>query len=76
MGGYGMYFDRTYFLVLIGVIISLIASAMVKSTFAKYNKVRSRSGMTGAEVAERLLRSNGINDVSVVHVSGNLTDHY
>lgn len=76
MGGYGLYFDRTYFLVLIGVVISLIASAMVKSTFAKYNKVRSRSGMTGAEAAERLLRSNGINDVSVVHVSGNLTDHY
>ncbi len=75
-GGYGLYFDRTYFLVLIGVVISLIASAMVKSTFSKYNKVRARSGMTGAQVAERLLRANGINDVTISHVSGNLTDHY
>ena len=75
-GGYGFYFDRTYFLVLIGVVISLISSAMVKSTFSKYNKVRARSGMTGAQVAERLLRANGINDVTISHVSGNLTDHY
>lgn len=75
-GGYGLYFDRTYFLVLIGVVISLIASAMVKSTFAKYNKVRARSGMTGAQVAEKLLRANGINDVTIAHVSGSLTDHY
>jgi len=76
VGGYGFYFDRTYFLILIGVVISLIASARVKSTFARYSKVASRSGYTGAQVAERLLRANGINDVVVSRVAGNLTDHY
>ncbi len=74
--GYGMYFDPTYFLILIGVVLSLIASARVKSTYAKYQKVQSRSNMTGAMTAERLLRANGINDVRIEHVSGNLTDHY
>ncbi|QHQ62039.1 peptidase [Anaerocolumna sedimenticola] len=70
------FFDPTYILVIIGVILSLGASAMVKSTFAKYNRVRSLSGMTGAQAAERILHSAGIYDVSVQHVSGNLTDHY
>ncbi|MBE5929068.1 MAG: zinc metallopeptidase [Lachnospiraceae bacterium] len=74
--GYGMFFDPTYFLILIGVVLSLIASARVKSTYAKYQKVRSRSNMTGAMTAERLLRANGINDVRIEHVAGNLTDHY
>lgn len=75
-GRYGMYFDPTYMLIIIGVILSLIASARVKSTYAKYQRVESRSHMTGVMVAERLLRANGINDVSIEHVRGNLTDHY
>lgn len=75
-GGYGMYFDWTYILVLIGVVISLIASARVKSTFARYRNDRARCGLTGAQVAERLMRANGIYDVSITHVSGELTDHY
>lgn len=74
--GYGMYFDPTYILIIIGVVISLIASARVRSTFARYRNDRARCGMTGAEVAERLMRANGIYDVNIVHVSGNLTDHY
>ncbi|MEG1946465.1 MAG: zinc metallopeptidase [Lachnospiraceae bacterium] len=74
--GYGFYFDPTYFLVLIGAVICFAASARVKSTFHKYDKVRSRSGMTGAQAAERILHSAGIFDVSVQHISGNLTDHY
>lgn len=74
--GYGMFFDPTYFLIIIGVVISLLASAKVKTTFAKYDKVRSRCGMTGMEVAERLLRANGINDVAIIRTSGSLTDHY
>ena len=49
--GYGYYFDPTYLLVIIGMVISLIASAKVKGTYGKYNKVRSRSGLTGAEAA-------------------------
>lgn len=73
---YGFYFDPTYFLILIGAILSLLASAKVRSTYAKYSKVQSRSGMTGAMVAERILQYNGIYDVRIEHVSGNLTDHY
>ena len=75
-GRYGMYFDPTYILIVIGVIISLIASAKVKSTFARYRNDRARCGLTGAQVAERLMRANGIYDVSITHVSGDLTDHY
>ncbi|WMJ88486.1 zinc metallopeptidase [Anaerocolumna sp. MB42-C2] len=73
---YYPFFDPTYILVIIGIILSLGASAMVQTTFAKYNRVRSLSGMTGAQAAERILHSAGIYDVSVQHVSGNLTDHY
>lgn len=76
MGGYGMYWDPTYILVLIGVVLSLIASFKVKSTFAKYQKVPARSGLSGAQAAERLLHANGIYDVRIEHVGGSLTDHY
>lgn len=80
MNGYGAYgfygLDWTYLLVLIGAVLSLIASAKVNSTFNKYSKVRSASGMTGADAAQRILQQNGIYDVAVEHVSGNLTDHY
>ncbi len=70
------YFDPTYILVIIGAVICLIASARVKLTFNKFNKVRSMSGMTGAQAAERILYAAGIYDVTVQHVSGELTDHY
>ena len=70
------YFDPTYILVIIGAVICLIASARVKLTFNKFNKVRSMSGMTGAQAAERILHAAGIYDVTVQHVSGELTDHY
>lgn len=73
---YPMYFDPTYFLVLIGVVLSLIASGRVKSTFSKYANVRNSRGITGAEAAERVLHSAGIYDVRIERVSGNLTDHY
>ena len=73
---YGFYYDWTYILVLIGVVLSLFASSQVKGTFAKYSKIRSYSGMTGREAAEQILRRNGIYDVQVTHIAGNLTDHY
>lgn len=73
---YPFYWDPTYFLVLIGVVLSLLASAKVKSTYARYSQVRSMSGITGAEAARRILNSQGIYDVTIEHVSGNLTDHY
>lgn len=69
-------YDPTYWMVIVGMIISMLASAKVKSAFNKYSKVRSMSGMTGAQVAERILSSQGIYDVSVQRVAGSLTDHY
>lgn len=78
MFGYGYYswWDPTYILVLVGAVICMIASARVNSTFRKYSRYRSASNMTGAQAAERILRASGIYDVTVRHVSGNLTDHY
>ena len=71
-----LFWDSTYVLVLIGAVICLIASANVKSTYRRYSQMRSASGMTGAQAAERLLRAAGISDVRVGHVAGDLTDHY
>ena len=76
MGYGGMYFDWTYLLVLVGMVLSMWASARVNGTFKKYSSVRSMTGMTGAEAAKRLLNSQGIYDVTVQHVAGSLTDHY
>lgn len=70
------YFDPTYMLVIVGIIICLLASAKMRSTFQKYARVRSHSGMTGREAAEEVLRRAGIYDVRVERVAGNLTDHY
>lgn len=69
-------FDPTYILVIIAAVISLIAQGMVSSTFSKYSKVSSMRGITGAQAAEMILRNNGITDVTIQHVAGNLTDHY
>ena len=72
-----MYFwDPTYILVLIGVALSMLASGKVKSTYAKYSKVRSMSGMTGADAAARILHQAGLHGVRIEHVAGDLTDHY
>ena len=71
-----MYFDPTYILVLIGVVICLLASSKMNSTFNRYSRVRNHSGITGREAAEQILRRAGIYDVRVEHVSGNLTDYY
>lgn len=73
---FGYYWDSTYFLVLIGAVICMIASARVKTTYRRYSRVRSKTGMTGAQAAERMLHAAGIYDVTVRHVSGSLTDHY
>lgn len=72
----GYYFDPTYLLALVGLALTMIASANVKSTFARYNKVRSASGLTGAQAAEQVLHSAGIYNVQICHISGSLTDHY
>ena len=75
-----MYFygiDATYiFLVLPAVIFAMWAQFNVKSTFSKYSKIASRSGMTGFDSARRILDANGLRDVRIAHVAGDLTDHY
>lgn len=76
MYGYYWRFDPTYLLIIIGMLLSLAASAKLKSTFAVYRGRRSASGLTGAEAARRILSAAGITDVQIVPVSGSLTDHY
>lgn len=72
-----MYFDPTYFILLAPAFaLSLWASWRVKSAFKKYSKVRAASGLTGAQAAERLLASAGIQDVKIVPTKGTLSDHY
>lgn len=73
---YPYYFDPTYMLVIIGAVICMIASAKVNSTYGRYSQVRSYSGMTGAQAAQKVLHHAGIYDVRIEHVSGKLTDHY
>ena len=77
-GGYGgyRYIDWTYLLVVAGLILSMMASAHVKSTFNKYSRARSMCGLTGAMAARKVLELSGIYDVKIEHISGNLTDHY
>ena len=74
--GYGFGIDPMYILTIIMAIVCMIASARVSSVYKKYNRIRSMSGMTGAMAAMEILRRNGITDVAVQHVPGNLTDHY
>lgn len=71
-----MFYDWTYFLVIIGAVLSLWASAGVKSSFSKFSKVLTAHGVTACEVAERILHGAGIYDVKIERVSGSLTDHY
>ena len=75
--GYYYGFDLTYLvLVLPCVILAMIASAKVKSTFNRYAKVQSWRRITGAQAAERVLRAHGVTDVKIERVGGSLTDHY
>ncbi len=70
------FYDWTYFLVIIGAIIGAIASANVKSTYAKYGKIRSHSGMTAMDAARKILDNAGLRHVRIERIAGDLTDHY
>ncbi|MGN0394989.1 MAG: zinc metallopeptidase [Coprococcus sp.] len=72
----GYFYDATYIFVIIGAVISIIASINVKSTYSKYSKVTSRTGLTADRVAEMILRGAGIYDVRIERIGGKLTDHY
>ena len=70
------YWDSTYFLVLIGAVISLIASSNVTRTFNKFKTVPNARRLTAEAVAANILRLSGITDVRIEPIKGNLTDHY
>lgn len=70
------FYDWTYILVIIGALLSMLAQAKVNSTFNRYSRIGSRSGMTGAEAAGKLLNSAGIGGVAIRRVPGHLTDNY
>ena len=70
------YWDPTYVLVLVGLVVCLIAQAKVSSAYARWSQVSSRTGLTGAQVARRILDGNGCQNVRIEAISGKLTDHY
>ncbi|ACL69747.1 zinc metallopeptidase [Halothermothrix orenii] len=70
------FYDPTAILLIPAIIIAIYAQVKVKSTFNKFNKIRSQSGYSGAEIARKILISSGIDDVSVNQIQGHLTDHY
>jgi len=73
-----MYGIDQYYIILVlpALILSIFAQFKVKSTFNKYSRVRNTSGMTGADVARLILDRNGLSDVRIERVAGELTDHY
>ena len=74
--GMGMFWDPTYMLVIIGMLLCVGASALVNSTMSKYSKVRNMNGLTGAEAARRILNQEGLYDVQVACLNGRQGDHY
>lgn len=74
---YGYYgYDWTMILVAAGAVLCMLASMHVNTTYARYSRMAAACGLTGADVARLILERNGVTDVQVQHVSGNLTDHY
>ena len=70
------YSNEIFFVSLLFLGISLLVSAILKSKFSKYGKIPLANGLSGREIAEKMLRENGIYDVKVTSVEGFLTDHY
>ena len=70
------FYDSTYILVILAAVISLIASARVKTTYAKYSKVLSSRGITAEQAAQQILYGAGLSQVPINQVAGDLTDHY
>ncbi len=70
------FFDSTMLLLIPPMLLALYAQSKIKSAYRKYSQVRNQSGLTGRETALRLLRDNGIDNVTVEEVQGTLSDHY
>lgn len=71
-----MFFDSSFLMLIPALLLVMWAQFRVKSTFNKFSKVNASSGLTGAEVAKRLLQDGGLPNVKIEEVGGNLTDHY
>ena len=71
-----MYLDSTYWLALLAFIFAMISQIMVKSTFSRYSGTRNVHGYTAYEVARLILDKNGLHNIQIERISGNLTDHY
>lgn len=72
----GFFMDPTFFLLIPGLLLAMYAQFKVQSTFSRYSQVRAESGLTGAQVAKRLLEDAGIYDVNVEMTEGRLSDHF
>lgn len=72
----GFFFDPTFILVIIGMVLSMVASGYVNSTFRKYDQVLSKKHVTGTQAAQYILQSQGIHNVGVQGIAGDLTDNY
>lgn len=70
------YYLINYGFAILGIIITLIAQIFVSSSYSKYKKIKNKNGLTGFEVARKILDENGLQDIHVVEIKGNLTDHY
>lgn len=70
------YFDRTYFLVLIGILISSLAQANIQRKFDKYKKIKTQKSITGFDAARYILSTNSYNDISIKKIKGSLSDYF
>lgn len=71
-----LFFDWTFILLIPAIILTIYAQARVSSTYKKYAQVRARSGISACDMARQMLDSNGLSNVRIEQVRGNLTDHY
>lgn len=71
-----VYFFQYWWLLIPAIVLGFVAQSMVRNTYTKYSKVSTRSGLSGADLARRILDSNGLHEVGVEEVAGQLTDHY
>lgn len=73
---YGYGFDVTYLLIILALVLTMAAQAYMRSSFSKFSRIRNMRGLTGAQVAQQVLASEGLYQVQVLPVGGSLTDHY
>ena len=65
-----------WFIIIAVMVLSFLVQSMLTNRFKKYSEVPTSNGMSGAEIAAKMLRDNGITDVQIVSIDGKLTDHY